>query len=74
MLLYCIESSVPFVGRIPYDKRASAAINAGHSIASVDCPAREALKSVCRHVVTLIGGLEHDFESQSFDGKHARQT
>lgn len=60
---YCIENSVPFVGRIPYDERASVAINAGHSLASVDCPAREALKSMCRDVMALMN-------LESFDEKH----
>mgnify|MGYP000880619884 CR=1 FL=1 len=51
---YCRENNVPFVGRIPYDRQASAAINAGHSLASVDCPARDALKTVFDHTVNLL--------------------
>lgn len=42
---FCAEEGLPFVGKIPYDKNASAAINAGKSIAEVDCPARDALKA-----------------------------
>lgn len=43
---YCQQEDIPFTGVIPYDKAASSAINAGKSLADVDCPAREALKSV----------------------------
>lgn len=56
---YCRENDVPFVGRVPYDKQASAAINAGHSLASVDCPAKDALKGVCRRVMALMGESDH---------------
>lgn len=37
---FCKEEKVPFVGRVPYDSHAAAAINAGQSLADVDCPAR----------------------------------
>lgn len=43
---FCKENKIPFVGKIPYDKTASSAINAGHSIAQIDCPARDALKNI----------------------------
>ena len=43
---YCQQEDITFTGVIPYDKAASSAINAGKSLADVDCPAREALKSV----------------------------
>ncbi|MGI6336820.1 MAG: 4Fe-4S binding protein [Eubacteriales bacterium] len=52
---YCRENNVPFAGRIPFDKQASAAINAGHSLAAVECPARDALKNVFKDVMTLLG-------------------
>ncbi|MGI6174344.1 MAG: 4Fe-4S binding protein [Christensenellales bacterium] len=52
---YCEENEVPFVGRIPYDKRASAAINAGQSLADTDCPARDALMRVYDRVMRLLG-------------------
>jgi MinD superfamily P-loop ATPase len=47
---YCLENNIPFVGQVPYDKEASKAINAGHSLASVNCPARDALKTICSHM------------------------
>ncbi|MDO4740456.1 MAG: 4Fe-4S binding protein [Eubacteriales bacterium] len=51
---FCEEKGIPFVGKIPYDKCASEAINAGHSLAEVDCPARDALKEVYEAVCTLL--------------------
>ena len=52
--LFCEENSLPFVGRIPYDKMASKAINEGHSLASVDCPAGRALKEVLHSVLRIM--------------------
>lgn len=51
---FCAENGVPFVGRIPFDSRASDAINAGHSLASVDCPAREALAKALEKTLKLL--------------------
>lgn len=43
---FCQAEYIPFVGRVPYDSQASAAINVGKSLADVNCPASHALKSV----------------------------
>lgn len=51
---FCAENDTPFVGLIPYDKQVAVAINAGHSLADVDCPARTALKSVLEKVLPLL--------------------
>ncbi|MBQ5672455.1 MAG: ATPase, partial [Oscillospiraceae bacterium] len=51
---YCAERDIPFVGRIPYDKAAGAALNAGKSIAEVDCPARTALLEVYQNTMKLL--------------------
>ncbi len=51
---FCKAQSVPFVGKIPYDKRASQAINAGHSLAQYDCPARDALYDVFTNTMALL--------------------
>lgn len=48
---YCLKNDIPFVGKIPYDKHVSAAINAGHSIVGVDCPARSALQCVYQSTI-----------------------
>lgn len=46
----CLQEGIPFVGRIPYDKQASVAINAGHSLAKTECPARDALFQVYENI------------------------
>lgn len=51
---FCLENAIPFVGRIPYDKTASKAINEGHSLAFVDCPAGNALKGVFQSVLSIM--------------------
>lgn len=52
--LFCAERGIPFVGKIPYDKKASEAINAGMSVADLDCPARHALESIYETIMKLI--------------------
>ena len=42
----CSKEGIPFVGRIPYDKQVSTAINEGHSLAQISCPAGDALYQV----------------------------
>ncbi|WP_312044132.1 nucleotide-binding protein [Anaerotignum sp.] len=42
----CQREDIPFVGCIPYDNKVSDAINEGHSIAKINCPARDALYQV----------------------------
>lgn len=51
----CRENGIPFMGKIPYDKQASAAINAGRSLATVDCPARTALEGVLKNTAAALG-------------------
>ena len=52
--VFCKEQGIPFVGKIPYDKKASEAVNAGVSIVEFDCPARDALYEVyCRTMELL---------------------
>ncbi len=51
---YCAEQNIPFVGKVPYDKRASQAINAGVSIAEYDCPARDALYDVYQRTMAVL--------------------
>jgi len=52
--MFCAEKKIPFVGKIPYDKAASKAINEGHSLARVDCPAGRALKNVFDSVLSVM--------------------
>ena len=56
---FCRENGVPFVGRIPFDREASRAINDGRSLADVDCPASRALRQVYRSVMELMGLPEY---------------
>lgn len=51
----CRDLGLPFVGRIPYDKTASAAINDGRSLAEIDCPARTALRAVYERTMEVLG-------------------
>ena len=51
---FCGENDVPFVGFLPYDRQASAAINAGRSVADVDCPLRDALKRAFEATMKLL--------------------
>lgn len=53
---YCNEQQIRFAGKIPYDKHASVAINAGKSLADVDCPARDALKEIYEHIIKEVEG------------------
>jgi MinD superfamily P-loop ATPase len=54
--LFCTQRGIPFVGRIPYDRQASAAINSGKSLADIDCPASSALREVFARTMNLLGG------------------
>ncbi len=51
---YCIQNGVPFLGTIPYDPQTSAAVNAGKSLAALDCPASRALRRVYEKTIKLM--------------------
>ena len=51
---FCQSEELPFVGCIPYDSSASEAINAGISVAEIDCPARDALKDIFENTMQLL--------------------
>ncbi len=55
---YCEKQGVPFVGKVPYDKRASKAINEGVSLASYDCPAKDALYEVYKRTLEVLNRSE----------------
>lgn len=52
---FCADSNIPFAGRVPYDKKASEAVNNGVSIAEIECPARDALYKVYENIMSLMG-------------------
>ena len=54
IITYCASREIPFVGKVPYDRAAGAAINAGKSLADVDCSARDALYEVFENVMKLM--------------------
>lgn len=47
---YCVKRGISFVGKIPYDKAVPAAVNAGKSVALLDCQARTALLQIYKTV------------------------
>ncbi len=51
---FCQNRNLPFLGKIPYDKAASAAINQGRSLADVECPARTALLEIYKKTSILL--------------------
>lgn len=51
---FCQNRKLPFLGKIPYDKAASAAINQGRSLADVECPARTALLEIYKKTSILL--------------------
>lgn len=53
----CRERGIPFLGRIPFDPQAAAAINQGRSVAETDCPARDALFAIYQQVVRLLAEI-----------------
>lgn len=46
----CQREGIPFVGCIPYDEKVSIAVNEGHSISKINCPARDALYQVYENI------------------------
>lgn len=51
---FCEERDIPFVGKIPYDKQASAAINAGKCLADFECEARDALYETYKNTMKIL--------------------
>lgn len=51
---FCTEKGIPFLGIIPYDRKASEAINTGRSLADIDCPAGKALREIYDKTVKLL--------------------
>lgn len=51
---FCRERAVPFLGKIPYDRNASAAVNQGMSLADIGCPARDALRALYEETMKIL--------------------
>lgn len=58
IIQFCEKQGVPFVGKVPYDKRASKAVNEGISLANYDCPAKDALYEVYKKTFAVLNGSE----------------
>lgn len=54
IISYCNDNQITYVGKIPYDGKAIAAINEGKSIVDVDCPAATAIKKVFENTLKVI--------------------
>jgi len=50
----CRMRNIPFLGKIPYDRSASDAVNKGITLAEIDCPARDALYHIYEQVSQLL--------------------
>lgn len=51
---FCEKENIAFVGFLPFDKKASHAINHGLSVADIDCPLRDALRQVYEKTMALL--------------------
>jgi len=51
---FCDENKIIYVGKVPYDKTVSVAVNNGKSIAEYDTPANKALRKVYDKVVETL--------------------
>jgi MinD superfamily P-loop ATPase len=51
---FCREQQIAFVGCLPYDRRASEAVNQGKSIADTEGPLKEALWQVYKNTMKLL--------------------
>lgn len=51
---YCIDNQIPFVGRIPFDKMATVAVNNGQNVVEYDCAAADGIRKVYENCVVLL--------------------
>ncbi len=54
----CSGRGVPYLGEIPYDPKAVDAVNRGLTLADVECPAGEAVRTIFGKIVKLMEGGE----------------
>lgn len=50
----CKELALPYAGRIPFDPQAVKAVNNGHSVVEIDCPAGRATEKVFRETIKIL--------------------
>ncbi len=51
---FCTANGLAFVGKIPFDREAVKAVNAGLTIADIDCISRTAVKEIYKKVIKLL--------------------
>ncbi|MCD8150456.1 MAG: hypothetical protein LUE92_13060, partial [Clostridiales bacterium] len=51
---FCAAQGIPFVGKIPYDPLAVKAVNAGMTVADIECPAGQAVRGIYAAVLGLL--------------------
>jgi len=52
---FCIAHDIPFAGKIPFDPMAVQAVNAGLTVADIECPAGRAVRDIYAAVLSLLG-------------------
>ncbi|MCD8123971.1 MAG: hypothetical protein LUE23_02910 [Lachnospiraceae bacterium] len=52
---FCAARDIPFVGKIPFDPLAVKAVNAGMTVADIECPAGQSVREVYAAVLSLLG-------------------
>lgn len=53
---FCLEQSIPFTGKVPFDAEAVRAVNSGLSIVDLQCAAGEAVKEVFQETLRVLNG------------------
>jgi MinD superfamily P-loop ATPase len=56
IIAYCQKNDIPYVGKIPFDKRAIEAVNSGLTIVDVQCNAGDAVQSVYAKTMAQLYG------------------
>lgn len=54
IISFCQRSGIPYVGKIPYDKKAVEAINSGQSIVDTECASGESVRSIFRQTMAQL--------------------
>lgn len=54
IMIFCKENEIPIVGKIPYDKKVSQAINKYMSVIDIECEAKNAMIEIYKETMKLI--------------------
>lgn len=61
---YCMEHTIPFVGKIPFDNRVHDALNKGLSAVDVDCPAGTEINRIFGEISTRLFLKNHNNKNE----------